>query len=236
MNATHLLLKDYKAVGEFDCCLCSFPCGDEILAKDYFDKDYRGVTSLRNWGSDYICLACSNSLRSAPGDGVIKDVEGTVRAPKNVRIGNRYRTFSWVLEEGTEPLAATKAHIEILRNLLKNPPVNNYFAFVFSETGQKQLIYRLEAQKIQSKKDSFTVQYEEDQVTIDSSFWRLLDCADNIASLYGKKRLDEPVTFAITAKYLEVYSNLDGLRYWQRNFDTPESRLCAFLAVNRGKG
>lgn len=47
-----------------------------------------------------------------------------------------------------------------------------------ADSGQKQLIYRLDAQVIQSENTPYLVQFETEQVLINAEFWKQLGIAD----------------------------------------------------------
>jgi hypothetical protein len=113
------------------------------------------------------------------------------------------------------------------------PPIGKYFAIIIAESGQKQLIYRSDAQRITEPGMPYFVQYETEQVLIDGEFWRLLSIADKIAAITGKSRILEPAGYLALSKCLEAYGKTfaDDYMFFASRLNTAKARLCGFLAL-----
>lgn len=233
MRATHLLVPGHVEpdMGE-KCCICG--CGTDGAYKgtDFFGDTFRDYREMQYRLSPYICSMCALSLKDVPG-GVVRYIDGSQKTPKSEKRGLGWRFFSWYLVEGCEPIGATKAHCKELRAVMAAPPVGKYFAVIIADSGQKQLIYRLDAQKIEGGGTPYLVQYETEQVLIDGEFWGLLGVADKLATVVGKSRVLEPVGYLTLAKGMEMYGEgfADEYMFFAARLNTAKARLCGFLAL-----
>lgn len=233
MRATHLLVPGHVEpdAGE-KCCICG--CGTDGAYKgtDFFGDTFRDYREMQYRLSPCICSMCALSLKDVPG-GVVTYLDGSTKTPKSEKRGLGWRFFSWYLVEGREPIGATKAHCRELRAVMAAPPIDKYFAVIIADSGQKQLIYRLDAQKVQSEGTPYLVQFETEQVLIDDEFWRLLGIADKIAAVVGKMRVLEPAGYLTLSKCIETYGEAfaDDYMYFSARLDTAKTRLCGFLAL-----
>lgn len=233
MRATHLLTPGHiePDTGE-KCCICGCGTNGAFRGTDYFGDTFRDYREMQCRLSPYVCSMCALSLKDVPG-GVVTYMDGTKKTPRTEKRGLGWRFFSWYLVEGCEPIGATKAHCKELRAVMAAPPVGKYFALIIADSGQKQLIYRLDAQKIEIEGTPYLVQFETEQVLIDGEFWRLLGVADRIAAVMGKTRILEPAGYLALSKCLEVYGEgfADDYMYFAARIDTAKARLCGFLAL-----
>ena len=233
MRATHLLVPGHiePDTGE-KCCICG--CGTDGAYKgtDFFGDTFRDYREMQYRLSPCICSMCALSLKDVPG-GVVTYLDGSTKTPKSEKRGLGWRFFSWYLVEGREPIGATKAHCRELRAVMAAPPIDKHFAVIIADSGQKQLIYRLDAQKIEGGGTPYLVQYETEQVLIDGEFWRLLGIADKIAAVVGKSRVLEPAGYLTLSKCIETYGEAfaDEYMYFAARIDTAKARLCGFLAL-----
>lgn len=235
MRATHLLVKNHveKDMGE-KCCICGCGTSNALKGKDFFGDTFRDYREMQARLSPYICSMCALSLKDVPS-GVVTYLDGTKKTPRSALRGLGWRFFSWYLVEGEDPLGATKAHCKELRNVMLHPPVGKRFAIIIADSGQKQLIYRLDAQRIERDGMTYTVQFETEQVLIDDEFWRLLSIADKLADVIGKTRILEPASYLTLSKCLDTYGDgfLDDFDFFSARIDTPAARLCGFLAMKK---
>ena len=233
MRATHLLFPNHteKDNGE-KCCVCGCGTSDALKGRDFFGDTFRDYREMQYRLSPYICYPCACSLKDVPG-GVVTYLDGSTKTPKSALRGLGWRFFSWYLVEGCNPIGATKAHCKELRGVMAAPPVGKHFAIIIADSGQKQLIYRLDAQRITHEGSPYSVQFETEQVLIDGEFWRLLGIADKIAAVMGKMRVLEPAGYLALSRCMETYGEAfaDDYMYFTARIDTAKARLCGFLAL-----
>lgn len=233
MRATHLLIPNHiEPDGGENCCICGCPTGAALKGRDYFGETFRDYREMQDRLSPYICSMCALSLKDVPG-GVVTYLDGTTKTPRSEKRGLGWRFFSWVLEEGKAPIGATKAHCKELRDIMAHPPVGKLFAIIIADSGQKQLIYRLDAQVIPYENTPYLVQFETEQVLINAEFWTLLGIADRIASVVGKMRVLEPANYLYLQKCMDAYgeSFAEDYLYFTQRAETAAARLCGFLAL-----
>lgn len=233
MRATHLLVPGHVETDTgHKCCICGCGTSNALLGKDYFGDTFRDYREMQDRLSPYICSMCALSLKDVPS-GVVTYIDGSTKTPRSEKRGLGWRFFSWVLEEGKAPIGATKAHCKELRDVMTHPPVEKKFAIIIADSGQKQLIYRLDAQFILSENTPYLVQFETEQVTIDAEFWHLLGIADKIASVVGKMRVLEPANYLFLQKCMDTYgeSFAEDYQYFTQRAETAAARLCGFLAL-----
>lgn len=233
MRATHLLIPNHiEPDGSERCCICGCGTSDALLGKDYFGDTFRDYREMQDRLSPYICSMCALSLKDVPS-GVVTYIDGSTKTPKSEKRGLGWRFFSWYLVEGKPPIGATKAHCKELREVMAHPPIRTHFAIIIADSGQKQLIYRLDAQYIEHGYTPYLVQFETEQVTIDAEFWHLLGIADKIASVIGKMRVLEPANYLALQKCLDAYGSTfaDEYTYFTQRAETAKARLCGFLAL-----
>lgn len=237
MRATHLLIPGHvEPDGGEKCCICGCNTTRDYKGFDYFKDTFRDYRDMQVIESPYVCSMCALSLKDVPS-GIVTYIDGSKKTPKTDKRGLGYRFFSWYLVDGKEPIGATKAHCKELRKAMLNPPINTYFAFIIAESGQKQLIYRFDAQRILSADMPYEVQYEAERVIIDKTFWHMLRVADNLATLFGKSRVLDPVSYLTLSKYIEAYGGdaAEDCLFFASRLDTAQARLCGFLAMAEEK-
>lgn len=236
MRATHLLIPGHiePDVG-VKCCICGCATTKDRIGKDYFGDIFRDYREMQCRLSPYICSMCALSLKDVPG-GVVHYIDGTEKTPKSDKRGLGWRFFSWVLVQGEAPIGATKAHTKELRAFMDNPPIKKPFAVIIAESGQKQLIYRLEAQTIEERGAPYIVQYETEQVCIDGEFWEMLGIADKMALVLGKTKILDPPSYLTLSKCMREYGQEFFYQYsfFTSRVDTAKARLCGFLAQSKG--
>lgn len=235
MRATHLLIKNHVEEDRGEkCCICGCGTSATLKGKDFFGDTFRDYREMQARLSPYICSMCALSLKDVPS-GVVTYLDGSKKTPRSALRGLGWRFFSWYLVEGEEPLGATKAHCRELRQVMERPPVGKRFAIIIADSGQKQLIYRLDAQRIERDGMPYTVQFETEHVLIDDEFWRMLGIADLLADVIGKTRILEPPSYLTLSKCLEAYGEdfLEDFDFFSARIDTPKARLCGFLALKK---
>lgn len=233
MKATHLLVPGHVETDTgHKCCICGCGTSNALLGKDYFGDTFRDYREMQDRLSPYICSMCALSLKDVPS-GVVTYIDGSTKTPRSEKRGLGWRFFSWYLVEGKPPIGATKAHCKELRDVMAHPPVERKFAIIIADSGQKQLIYRLDAQFILSESTPYLVQFETEQVLINTEFWKLLGIADRIASVVGKMRVLEPANYLFLQKCMDTYgeSFAEDYQYFTQRAETAAARLCGFLAL-----
>lgn len=237
MKATHLLIKYYRPPKDGPkCCICGDLCDGSLKGTDYFGDTFSDYRLMECVESEYICMPCAMSLKDVPG-GVVRYIDGTIKTPKSDKRGLGWRFFSWLLVDGKDPIAATKAHCPEIVAWLKAPPVGSHFACIIADSGQKQLIYRIDAQKIGKKEDPFYVQFETERTRIDKHFWSLLYIANRLSCVVGKSKVLNEPSYVDLMAYMQEYGDESYTEYdaFKKAIKTPECRLAAWLCDNPKK-
>ena len=119
-----------KCTGAYSCYYCSAPCDEEHSISVWVRESFNSHQYVKSPSSSYVCNGCVLTLNE---DSTIELIDGTVREHQRIRL------YSWFVTPA-KAIAATKAHLHLLRKVIDNPPPPP-FALVLAESGQKHLLY-----------------------------------------------------------------------------------------------
>ena len=207
--------------GEHRCFYCAAPCGETRPTSIHVKDSFTGRSGVRSPGSPWVCEGCVLCLRESAD---IKLIDGETRS------GQLMRGYSWVLTEASV-VAATKAHLLILRRVCLAPP-HPPFAVVLSDSGQTHQLYRGVVNHDRSSPvitlESEPIGYRPGELAT-----RLALCGRIVAAT-GKPALREPVNARMALSVLERYRGGESiLAEWSRAREQPLSRLASWLVAPR---
>lgn len=208
------------------CYYCGTVCGDEYRTDDYVKDTFTNRDIVRYPGSEFVCIGCVESM--GQGEDEMLMIDGTVKVRENSR-GMQPRMYSWVLTLDKK-LAATKAHIAILRETILNPP-EPPFAIILADSGQKQLIFRA---PVSMSREIFPVMLEDDVIEVSPE--RLLDRLTltlPVVAALGKPALTGEISTSSYIQFEKYHGNIDALEKWLEVKNEPLSRLAAWLSKNK---
>lgn len=212
--------------GEHRCFYCGSFCGSDHKAKDYVKDTFTNRDIVRFPGSGYVCRGCVESLGA--GSDEITMVDGTIR-PRTSPRGMQPRMFSWVLSK-TGNLAATKAHISQLREIILSPP-EPPFAIILADSGQKQLIFRA---PVAWDRGWYPLLLEDMEIMVDTERLReYLVTAMQFCAATGKPALMEAEQPSLAIRIYDYYESSDPWEAWVRIYQEPLARLAAWLCPNK---
>jgi len=224
ITASRLFGKN-KIVGDERCFYCGTECESdpEMSVKKKVAKTFTNHDEVKHPSSQYICRGCDESLSSCI-DLVLLDGEK--------RESQRVRTYSWIITQD-DRIAATKAHIPLLRNVVCNPPVPP-FSIVLSDSGKKQLVFRA---PVSLSTEEYSVMLEDETVIVNrNTFPDILMAADYAASMVGKTGLLESTSFGYYSAVQKYENGIEVYERWLEIQKKPIARLAAWLAYGKGKG
>lgn len=202
--------------GPHRCVYCGASASTPYrLADSFTTRD-----TLRCPGSQFVCAGCLLCLEEV---GEARYPSGEIYSfTKAFR-----RMCSWVVS-GPTIIAATKAHIEYLRDICLNPPAPP-FLISLAVSGQKHVLYR---SVVSHSRESITVTLEGEPVEyrpVDLS--RRIALCGQLVSATGKPALVETPSPSFWFRVCERFARGESLcTEWERVRNEPLSRLAAFLS------
>jgi CRISPR type IV-associated protein Csf1 len=203
-----------------NCFYCGNDCGQNNIIKNYLKPTFTNLDIIKTPNSEYICDECIWAF--ATGNQEITLLDGEIRQ------GQSPRLYSWIITD--KKIAATKAHIRQLREIILNPPPPP-FKIILSDSGQKHLLFRTIWAQSQ---DNFPIQFEEEQIIVNiTELQKRLTIADRLSSAIGKVALNncERMSYAITIN--NYHDDLTDYENWLNIKNEPLSRLAVWLAKNK---
>ncbi|MFZ2635553.1 MAG: hypothetical protein WAX33_04355 [Rectinemataceae bacterium] len=224
MTTSQLFAVSFEGVNS--CYYCGAACDDTHRSTDYVKDTFTNRDIVAFPGSSFVCHGCAESLGAGPDS--MQMIDGTTKVRENAR-GMQPRMYSWVLTSGVK-LAATKAHISLLRQVVLDPP-EPPFAIILTDSGQKQLIFRA---PIALSQDHYPLLLEDERIEVDiASLRELLVMATKVVAATGKPALQGNISFGNINAYFEHFGDTDGIERWLEVRDRPLSRLAAWLCAAR---
>lgn len=203
------------------CFCCGNKCDSTYKVKDYIKSTFTNYEIVKSPDSNFICSECVWSLET--NTATIKMIDGEIRSNSTVRL------YSWIILENKK-IAATKKHINKLREIILNPP-EPPFKIVLSESGQKHLLFR---SSWALTRNNFPVQLEEETIIVNiEELKKRLIITDKLSAAIGKIAINNPekISYAITIN--NYYGDLTDYEYWLNIYREPLSRLAAWLSKNK---
>lgn len=208
-----------SGVSSTECFLCGI-VGADVSKSTCIRDGFTNWDSVASKGSQFVCPGCAESMSESAD---IRLVDGEVRQ------GQRRRMYSWVLTEA-DKVAATKAHIQILRQVVMSPPPPP-FAIVLSDSGQKHFIWRTPVNGSQKR---YIVRLEEDLIEVDPAL--LLEAfhvVERAIAACGKPALYEASEFTLSQRFIEYYESDEDADRWFAVAKNPITRLAHWLTPGR---
>lgn len=223
-SVPHLLAraKGTNCVGPHSCFYCGAPCDDSYPVVAHVRDTFTARSTVRCPGSTAICQGCVFCWAQ---DADLIFVDGTTRSQQKVVL------YSWVITSQFVR-AATKAHINQLRELCLAPPTPPY-AIVLSDSGQKHLLYQ---GVVNNNTNYLCVTIEGEPITYQPhALQARLNLIGPLVAATGKPALAEPITTRFGMAVMERYpkSGEQCLLTWERMREEPLSRLAAWLSPNK---
>jgi CRISPR type IV-associated protein Csf1 len=220
------LFAGFLEKGPYKCFYCGNDCNDKYPAKKYVGDKFTNRDVVRRPQSQYVCNCCA--MANGKGKDEYEMINGEKKARQSSR-GMEPRLYSWVLTQ-KKKLAATKSHIEQLRNTILSPP-NPPFSIILSDCGQKQLIFRA---PVSHSRDVYEVMLEDKIITVEpAKLQGLINIAKSVCVVTGKKMLDESENINYAIKYYSVFEDLNHYEEWLKVKDQPLAKLAAWLIPNK---
>jgi CRISPR type IV-associated protein Csf1 len=204
--------------GDHRCFYCGGVCGEDFTVKQYVKDTFTNRDIVKRPGSGYVCAGCVGCL----ADQDIEMINGERRPDQWTRL------YSWIFTK-EKRIAATKAHLKEITNILLNPP-EPPFGIVLVTSGQKQLLFR---SVLAWSRDNYPILLEDEiiQVLIPELISRL-SIAKKVIAAIGKPSLSEMgCNHAI--RYYDYYGDLDAFSEWKKEMNTPISRLALYLSPSQ---
>lgn len=226
MTASMLFAGKEHRQGDYNCYFCGASCDDSNpvnISEKFTNRDI-----IKYPSSNYACVGCTLANSNGFSQELLM-IDGTTKICDTLR-SSAPRMYSWLLTTNKR-LAFTKAYIAYAREELLNPP-NPPFAFIFADSGQKQLIFRA---PVAFERDNFSVMLEDNIIDINlDKFKQYMELANSISVNMGKPVLKEPVTMStmIQAKKLNLVNKIMD---WQKVQHEPIAQLAAWLAIPKIK-
>jgi CRISPR type IV-associated protein Csf1 len=160
--------------GNKECYYCGHKCDEENIAKDFVKITFNNRDIIARPAGGFVCHGCAMVMSS---DQTITMIDGEIREHQKIR------SYSWVLTK-EKNLAATKAHIGLLRSIILAPP-EPPFAIILSNSGQKQLMFRA---KIAFERDNYPLTLEEEIIAVNiGELIERIILAEMIIKVLGKQ-------------------------------------------------
>lgn len=212
--------------GLYRCYYCGASCDDQYRSSTYVKDTFTNRDIVKYPQSLTVCQGCVDSL--GLGDDAMNMIDGSIRVRENSR-GMQPRLYSWILTPRRR-LAATKAHIALLRDAILEPP-EPPFVIILADSGQKQLIFRA---PIALDRLVFPVMLEDSVIEVipDLLTERIAQAVPIVAAL-GKPALLGDLSFSSWTRVQEYFGSIDLLEKWIDMRSQPLSRLAAWLSPSK---
>lgn len=225
MTVPQLFIKGLKVKnnnGNNKCFYCGASCDEKYTIKEYVRKTFTGHNTVMAHGSQFICHGCVYCLKEKALD--LELIDGEKREKQ------RTRSYSWILN-GKKTIAATKAHISLIRNYCLNVK-DKMFAIILAESGQKHLLYRsfvnMNTNYIKLSLEEEVIEYEKSELK------NRIDFCKKIIRFTGKPSLKEKITINMAEKIITNYKDgeniLEKLELVQKEQLT---KLAVWLSPNK---
>lgn len=215
-----------KSKGTHKCYYCGADCGEQYKVSEYVKDTFTNRDIVKYPQSGYVCEGCMASLGEGEDDMLM--IDGTIKHRENKR-GMCPRMYSWVLTKDKR-LAATKAHIKQLREIIINPP-EPPFAIILADSGQKQLIFRA---PIALDRNVYALLLEDEKIDVDVELLKhRLDMALPVCAALGKPALTGDISFSSYTRFMDYAGDITPLDNWLSVRNEPISRLAAWLCKSR---
>lgn len=215
MSATQFFAQSRGVVvphGPDRCFYCGGQCDQTMPAAKHVKKTFTALDGVA--GGDWVCAGCVEAMDEKAD---IEMIDGERRT------GQKVRCYSWVVTPN-KALAATKAHIDRLREICLSPPGTPYMVCL-SDSGQKHLLYLgavcHDPVNCQVTLEGELITYRRSHLKGDIALAAL------VCSAVGKRALTGPMKASIKMKIHE--RDPDILDDWLRTRETPLGRLAAWL-------
>lgn len=218
------LVHGQQCVGDERCFYCGAPADGSYPKSQHVKSSFTGLTGVVAPGSDSVCAGCVLCLREACE---FDQVDGSHR----VATVSAMRGYSWVITKD-RALAATKAHLVLLRAICLSPP-EPPFAVVLSDSGQTHQLYRGVVNH-SGPMFALTLEARRVEFTPAALAERLALCGRLVAAT-GKPALSEPISSRFAMSVLERFP-VNGeafLNQWGVIRLAPLSLLAAWLSPKK---
>lgn len=215
------LVSGVESAGDHRCYYCGAPCGDARTVKEHVKPTFTARSSVARPGSGHVCEGCVLCLRQ---DAALTLIDGETRTDQ------KSQGYSWVLGGG-KVVAATKAHVNQLREVCLSPP-EPPFAIVLSDSGQRHWLY---CGVVNHASDPIVVTLEGERVRYSPDELRArLDLCGRLVAATGKPALAEPVDVRFAAAVMEYHSDGQSLvETWDVVRTESLSRLAGWLTQKK---
>jgi len=226
MTASILFAGSKHKQGVNRCYYCGADCDETYPVGDFVKDTFTNRDIVAFPGSSFVCEGCAESL--GVGDDEMLMLDGSTKVRENAR-GMQPRMYSWILSE-EKRIAATKAHISLLRSAILEPPAPP-FSIILADSGQKQLIFRA---PVAMARNDFPVMLEDEVIGVNIELLKSrIALALPIAAALGKPALTGDIGFSSYTRYEQYHGNIDGLEAWEAVKHQPISRLAAWLSKSK---
>lgn len=207
--------------GPHRCFYCGAPCVVGWPTSQYVKKSFTGHGGVAAPGSPWVCQGCVLCLRESC---TIRLLDGTIRPDQ------RMRGYSWVVDRAGAT-AATKAHINRLREICVAPP-EPPFAIILSDSGQTHQLYR---GRVNHSPLPIVATLEAEPITYrPAGLLDALGIAGRICAAGGKPSLSAPIPRNRAIAVVERYRDGERLLIeWSHLWSTGLGRLAAWLTPKK---
>ena len=226
LTASMLFAPEKYRIGPHTCYYCGAPCGADYPSREFVKDTFTNRDIVKYPGSGFVCGGCVASLGAGPDEMMM--IDGNVKKRENDR-GMQPRMYSWVITRHRR-VAATKAHISFLRNVVLNPP-EPPFCIILADSGQKQLIFR---SPVALSQEVFPVMLEDTVITVNPiELGRLITIASRLCAAIGKPALMDCASTQYAIACEKYHGDIEPLEAWLDVMSCPQSRIAMWLCPNK---
>lgn len=215
------LFANIDPVGSYTCYYCGGICGTKHSVSEFVKPTFTNRDIILSPASDYVCSGCVCSLNERAtitlGTGEIRENQKT-------------RLYTWVFTASGRT-AYTKSHINMLRDIVLNPP-SPPFGIVLAVSGQKQLLFR---SRVAWDREVYPLLLEDEIVIVNTKILKdLLRFITPLVAAIGKVAISE-MDLNSAIRFYEYFGgvNFEIFDQWKLIKDQPLSRLAIFLSPNQ---